>query len=159
MVMTYNPKEITQDIKSSLSQVGVLMDAPERAGSYVLVDDQDLVADSQIEGLEVLPINQAFQKYDWLKRDYAWKLIDPNKDEVTQNCYNQPVESGFFIRVKKGVKVEKPFQSALCMSKDQSVQALHNIVILEEGAELHLITGCVTESHNEHGQHQGLTQA
>ncbi len=159
MELTYNPQEITAEIKASLSQVGVLIDTPQRAGSYVLVDDRDLLSSSQIEGLEVMPIAEAYQKYDWLKRDYAWKLIDPEKDEVTRNCYHQEVESGFFIRVKKSVVVEEPFQSALCMSKNHSVQALHNIIILEEGAQLHLITGCVTENSIESGEHQGVTEA
>lgn len=159
MEMLYDPKMITAEIKASLSQVGVLMDTPQRAGSYVLVDDRDLLAASRIEGLEILPIAQAYRKYDWLKREYAWKLIDPEKDEVTRNCFQQPEESGFFIRVQKGVVVEEPFQSALCMAKNQSVQALHNIIILEEGAQLHLITGCVTESSIETGEHQGITEA
>ncbi len=133
------------DIKALLD-VGVVIDNGNRAGTYILRDYQYRVNPIPVGGLEVLPINSALKKYDWLREKYYSKLIKPDQDEVTAFCAEQETPSGYFIHVGKGVKIANAFQAGFCIASSQMVQAVHNIVILEEDAELHLITGCAAET-------------
>ena len=44
------------------------------------------------------------------------------------------------------------------MEKDGLSQQVHNIIIAEEGSELHMITGCATSSHSQRGLHVGFSE-
>ncbi|MDD4873567.1 MAG: SufD family Fe-S cluster assembly protein [Dehalococcoidales bacterium] len=44
------------------------------------------------------------------------------------------------------------------MNKAGAIQDVHNIIIAEEGSELHIITGCTTSLHNERGLHIGVSE-
>ncbi len=44
------------------------------------------------------------------------------------------------------------------MTRDDIVQAVHNIVILEEGASLNLVTGCTVHKGIKAGVHLGVTE-
>ena len=55
------------------------------------------------------------------------------------------------------VKVEVPIQTCLLMHKNMSLQAPHNIIIVGDNAELHVITGC-TIMREAPGIHAGVTE-
>ncbi len=95
---------------------------------------------SSIEGLEILPLKEALNKYDWLE-DYLWKLIDKNKDEYTKQVEDN---LGYFIRVKKNVHVKIPIQACLLIRKKEFRQKVHNIIIAEENSSIDILTGCAT---------------
>ncbi|MHA1862467.1 MAG: SufB/SufD family protein, partial [Candidatus Thorarchaeota archaeon] len=59
---------------------------------------------------------------------------------------------------KAGAKIAMPVQSCLIMKKNQTVQNVHNIIIAEEGSELHIITGCATPSNVEQSLHLGVSE-
>lgn len=145
------------DIKALLD-VGILIDNGNRAGTYILRDYQYRVNPILVDGLEVLPINDALKKYTWLREKYYGKLIKPDQDAVTAFCAKQEIPSGYFIHVNKGVKVANAFQAGFCMASSQMVQAVHNVVILEEDAELHLITGCAAEADVSLGMHFAISE-
>jgi Fe-S cluster assembly scaffold protein SufB len=44
------------------------------------------------------------------------------------------------------------------MSRARIVQNVHNIIIAEEGSEMHIITGCATSSKDEPGLHLGVSE-
>nr|MDA3821077.1 SufD family Fe-S cluster assembly protein [Bacteroidales bacterium] len=64
----------------------------------------------------------------------------------------------YFIRALPGVKTEHPVQSCLYIAKEGFSQNVHNIVIAEEGSELHIITGCATAPHLMSGLHVGVSE-
>ena len=129
------------DIKT-LSDVGISIENSSRAGTYILKDYQHLLTPTMTEGLEVLPISTALEKYDWLREKYYFNLIKADQDEVTKYCAEQEVPFGYYIHVDKGVKITNAYQAGFFMTCSQMAQAVHNVVVVEEDAELNLITGC-----------------
>jgi uncharacterized protein len=65
---------------------------------------------------------------------------------------------GYFIRALPGQKSVFPVQACLYLAKKQSIQNVHNIVIAEEGSELHIITGCTTAPRTDPGLHLGVSE-
>jgi Fe-S cluster assembly scaffold protein SufB len=54
--------------------------------------------------------------------------------------------------------VEEPLQSCLFIKGEKVGQSVHNVVILEEGAELHMLTGCAVSRETQHGAHLGISE-
>lgn len=146
------------DIKT-ISNVGVhLKETENHSGTYLLCDTDVFTLAEKNDGFECLPIALALQKYPWLGKKYWFKAVKKETDKYTA-ALSEIIPRGYFIHVKKGVKIEKSFQAALYTTVDNSAMGVHNIIILEEGAELHIITGCTNAKHVHRGVHLGITEA
>jgi len=155
-----NPNDqIRNQDAAALAEVGVFVEGEDRSGTYILRDFQPVCVLTATEGLELLPIAVALEKYEWLREKYYWKLVSADLDEVTAHVASQPEPQGVFVRVRKGCQVTVPCQSALYMASAGITQAVHNIIILEEDAELELITGCVTGHGVSRGTHWAVTES
>lgn len=142
---------------NSLESVGLLMKNNNRSGTYLLCGRDAFTITQNIEGLEILPIAEALEKYDWLKEKYWFKVLDKDQDKFTSTVAST-LPKGYFIHLKKGVKVKQPFQAGLFMIKERSTMTVHNIVILEEDSELHLITGCTNKTNIRKGIHLAISE-
>ncbi|NPB09965.1 MAG: SufD family Fe-S cluster assembly protein [Thermodesulfobacteria bacterium] len=148
-----SPEEIER-----FREVGVDPEETNRLGTFIQADCQVLSCHCEMpEGVELLPITEALRKYDWLARDYLWKAVPPDKDVFTK-ITAEDLDNGYFIRIRAGEKVIYPLQACLYIRTDQVAQRVHNIVIVEEGAELHIITGCTTGPHVVSGLHIGVSE-
>jgi Fe-S cluster assembly scaffold protein SufB len=155
-----NPNDqIRSQDAAALAEVGVFVEGEDRSGTYILRDFQPVCALTATEGLELLPIAVALEKYEWLREKYYWKLVPADLDEVTARVAAQPEPQGVFIRVRKECQVTVPCQTALYMASAGITQAVHNIILLEEDAELELITGCVTGHGVSRGTHWAVTES
>ncbi|XPV77842.1 MAG: SufB/SufD family protein [Desulfovibrio sp.] len=147
---------ISAEDKETLIMSGVDVDTDFKSGTFLQVDHSSVHCNSDDPGVEVMDINEAMDKYDGLP-DYAWNLIDKDKDDITRQTYEQ-THGGYFIRTKKGAKIEKPVQSCLFLKANSVGQNVHNIVVVEEDSELHIITGCSVSKHSGHGAHFGISE-
>jgi len=68
------------------------------------------------------------------------------------------LHDGYVIRALPGKRCMFPVQACLYISKDGLQQNVHNIIIAEEGSELHIITGCSTSPHARRGLHVGVSE-
>jgi Fe-S cluster assembly scaffold protein SufB len=127
-----------------------------RSGTYVQKDTSVVHAHSRQEGLEVIPITEALKRYDWV-RDYYWKLVAVDTDKYTARA-QLDLHNGYVIRALPGSKVIWPVQACMYMEKEGLSQNVHNIIIAEEGSELHIITGCATAAHFQRGLHVGISE-
>jgi uncharacterized protein len=152
------PEQIEQEDASALADVGVTVDQQKRSATYVLRDYLPLCVQTFMEGLEMMPIAQALEEYDWLRERYYWKLISPETDDITSAVAADPIPQGYFIRVKKGTKITRPAQAALYMAHDSLSQKVHNVVVMEDDTELHLITGCTTGHQVKEGIHLAVSE-
>ncbi|RJS71628.1 SufD family Fe-S cluster assembly protein, partial [ANME-2 cluster archaeon] len=132
--------EIEGEYKKSLLGVGYDPDGSERSGSFLQLDHSVLCSTTVQEGIEVLDSSEALEKYSWLS-DYFWRAVAADKDIYTKAVADKQT-GGYFIRAAPGVKSIFPLQAGLFIGKERLSQNVHNIVIVEEGAELHIITGC-----------------
>jgi hypothetical protein len=153
---------IAQDEAATLADVGVQIrpDEPEvRSATYVLRDHLPLCVQTYREGLEMLPIAEALRRYDWLRERYFWKLIAPDQDEVTRQVAAESEPHGYFIWVRQGTRITRPAQAGLFISHEGLAQKLHNVIVMEDDTELHLITGCTTGRAVRSGYHLAVNEA
>ena len=103
-----------------------------------------------------MAISQALDKYDWMA-DYWWQAVAVDTDKYTANIELNP-NDGYFIRALPGQKTVFPVQACLYLAKARLAQNVHNVIIAEEGSELHIITGCTTAHKGEPGLHMGVSE-
>ena len=143
---------------AALAAVGVDVRNNTRSATFIQRNLLPLCVYVHKPGLEMLPLAEALNRYDWLREKYYWQLVRPDLDEVTAEVSAQPEPQGFFIWVKQGTKLTAPAQAGLYMSHGNVAQLIHNIVILEEEAELNLITGCLTRLDVPDGVHYAVSE-
>jgi len=148
--------EIETADADQLLNVGVDREERERSATFIQKDSSVIHCKTCQDGIEVMGISQAQKQYPWLS-DYSWKGVSAGQDQFTTAAKNQPHE-GYFIRSQKGVKSKHPVQACLYIDKDGFSQNVHNIVIVEEDSELHMITGCATAPHLISGLHIGVSE-
>lgn len=142
--------------KNRILYAGVDLDACDGSALFMHMDQSTVHCESRDPGVELLDIKAAMKRYDGLP-DYAWKLVPRDKDEFTRNVAEN-VHGGYFIRTKPGAKIQKPVQSCLFLKADKAGQNVHNIVVVEEGSELHIMTGCSTAHSTTSAAHLGITE-
>lgn len=132
-------------------------DKEQRSANFLATDSNILDAHSAVEGLEILPIDTALEKYEWLK-DLFFTLVEKDKDTYVKEVASSEVRLGYFIRIKAGVKITLPVYTCYMINSDRFTQCTHNIIIAEENSELHLISGCTANAHISSGRHLGVTE-
>ncbi|WP_297261359.1 SufD family Fe-S cluster assembly protein [uncultured Desulfovibrio sp.] len=142
--------------RERLVLAGIDVQDKQVSGTFMQLNHADVHCGTRHEGLELMDIRAALAKYDGLPQHY-WRLLDPEKDEFTR-LTREHCNGGYFMRVTKGVKLTEPVQSCMFIKGHGAGQSIHNIVIVEEGAELHVLGGCATAHDAEHSAHLGITE-
>lgn len=150
-----DPRPLDQEDKKRLLMAGVDVDDARRSGSFLHMDHGNVHCRSNHPGVEILDIKAALKKYDL--SEYFWKLIAKDKDAYTRAAADN-LHGGYFVRVAAGVKVAEPLQSCLFIKGQKVGQNVHNIVIVEEGADLHMLTGCAVSRETQEGAHLGISE-
>ena len=152
-----DPSGLPARTKKRMLEAGVILDDPgQRAGTFIQMDNAPVHSSVRQEGVELMPVSQALERYDWLS-DYWWQAVAVDTDKYTASIeLNQ--HNGYFIRALPGYKTIYPVQACLYLAKARLAQNVHNIIIAEENSELHIITGCTTASDEEAGLHLGVSE-
>jgi Fe-S cluster assembly scaffold protein SufB len=152
-----DPSKLSTDTKNKMLAAGIMLDDPgQRTGTFIQIDNTPIHCSVKQEGVEVIAVSQAMQKYDWLG-DYYWKAVAVDTDKFTASV-ELGQNDGYFIRTSPGTKTDLPIQACLYLSKAKLAQNVHNIIVAEENSELHIITGCTTSLGNEPGMHMGVSE-
>ena len=151
-----NLDNLSEEDKKRMILAGVDAKETDRSGTYVQKDSAVVHAHSKQEGLEVISMKKALEQCDWIK-DYYWHLVDVDTDKYTARA-QLDLHDGYVIRALPGSKVIYPVQACLYLEKEGLSQNVHNIIIAEEGSELHIITGCATAAHLRRGLHVGVSE-
>lgn len=149
-------RDLPDDTKEKSMSVGIEAEEACRSGSFFQIDHSVILATAYQRGLEIMSISDALKKYDWLTR-YWWKAVNVDADQYT-SWAELKQNHGYFLRALPGAKVEFPLQACLFMTQEGLAQNVHNIIIAEEGSELHIITGCATASEMKTGLHIGISE-
>jgi len=154
----YLPKleDLPRAEQQDMLKVGVDVSGKGRTGTYIQKDHSVIHNSINQDGLEVISITEALEKYSWLQ-DYYWKNVAVDADMYTARAELHR-EHGYFIRVLPGVKTVWPVQACLYISQEGLIQDVHNIIIAEEGSELDIITGCTTGHGVDAGMHIGVSE-
>jgi len=146
---------LPEDVQTAALNAGVSLSG-ESAGDYFQVDQSAVHRGSSMEGIEVMDIAAALKEHSYLE-DYFWRLVPIDTDKYTADVGMHP-QAGYFIRAKPGTKTIFPLKTCLFMGGKNKRQRVHNVVIAEEGSDLHIITGCTTPSHAGKGLHLGVSE-
>ncbi|ABP66164.1 SufBD protein [Caldicellulosiruptor saccharolyticus DSM 8903] len=152
--------KLPEEIQKTILNAGIEVKEEGRVGSFLQVDHSVVykrLAQRYSGQLEILDINEALEKYPEVREKYFWKAVKPDRDKYTAFSAMHPAH-GYFIRVFKGQKVEKPVQACLLLQENARIQNVHNIVIVEEGAEVQIINGCTTAPKVKEGLHIGISE-
>ncbi len=149
-------EELEDLSEEELARAGVEKSGKERSGSFVQIDGTIVHRKAMEKGLEILGTREALEKYDWLW-DYYWKAVAVDADKYTADVELNPFE-GYFMRAMPGSRTIYPLQACLYIREPRFVQRVHNIIIAEEGSELHIITGCASRHEIEMGLHLGVSE-
>ncbi len=151
-----NPGSLPPADKERMLTTGIVLDeSSPRSGTFIQMDNTPMHTSVQDDGIEVMATSEAMAKYDWLK-DYWWKAVSPDADKYTAHVALNKGD-GYFIRAMPQAKTTFPVQACLYLAKAHLIQDVHNIIIAEEGSEIHIITGC-TVSRDEPGLHLGVSE-
>ena len=147
----FSPEE-----RSRLLTTGIELTDKDHAGTFLQADRAIVHCQTRQPGVEVLPITEALKRYDWV-REHLWRLVAVDADKYTASA-ELDLDNGYFIRALPGAKIQQPVESCLYLRTDRFAQHVHNLVVVEEGAELHLITGCATHPGVISGLHIGVSE-
>jgi hypothetical protein len=138
--------------KEVIASAGIDLEEKMRSASFLQQDAQTCFSRSLIDGVEILRIEDALKEYPEAEEYYgsSFKLLGRE--------YPQDTEGGYFIRVKKGKTIELPIQACLFLKAEGFKQRVHNLIIIEEGAKVHLITGCSAAKSADEGFHLGISE-
>jgi hypothetical protein len=147
---------IPREEQNRLIMSGLDVTGTGRGGTYFQKDTSVVHCHSNEEGIEVMPVTEALKKHDWVK-EYFWKLVPVDQDKYTASAFLE-LHDGYVIRALPGSKSIYPIQACLYLDKENLQQNVHNLIIAEEGSELHIITGCATSPHMRRGVHVGISE-
>lgn len=148
--------QISKEMKEEMLAAGVDLDSDHK--TFLLVGGESSQKEQAPDpNFELLSIEKALEKYPYIGEQYLWKLVSPEKDDFTREVA-QETQGGYFIRVKKDHKEFLPLQACFYIKESYYKQKVHNLIVLEEGAELHIINGCVSSHKSDQAQHLGITE-
>ncbi len=152
-------KELGAEMKEKLTRIGLIIAEESGAGTYLQRDQTASLCNTRSKGVEVLPIRQAMQKYNWLK-DYSWKALKAGTDAFTNDVASAPpdVVQGYFIHGLPGMVERSPVQTCLYVESKNTKQVVHNIIIAEEGSEINIVTGCMAHGGIGRAMHEGISE-
>jgi hypothetical protein len=148
--------ELAEVDRQRMAKAGVDARGKERSGSFVQLDNSVVHRAVQEKGIEILGTREALDKYDWLQ-EYMWKTVDVDADKFTA-AVELDHFNGYFIRALPGAHTVFPVQACLYIKQGGLAQRVHNIIIAEEGSELHIITGCTSDAKLPAGLHLGVSE-
>ncbi len=155
---SYDPdyRGFTPEERGQLLKAGIELTDLEHAGTFLQADAAVVHCQANREGVEVLPITEALTRHSWLS-DLLWTLVPVDADKYTANT-ELFLDNGYFIRALPGARVAEPVEACLYLKTDRFAQHVHNIVVVEPGAHLHIITGCTTHPRVRSGLHVGVSE-
>jgi hypothetical protein len=154
----YDPeyRQFQEEERRHLLKAGIELTDVDHAGTYLQADTAVVHCRASIPGVEVLPVTEAVQRYDWAK-EHLWRLVAVDADKYTARAELE-LDNGYFIRALPGAQVPQPVEACLYLRTDRFAQHVHNLVVVEEGARLHIITGCTTHPQVQSGLHIGVSE-
>jgi len=148
--------QVSETDRQQLRMAGVDVDETDRSGTFLQFDQSRVHCRASNPDVEILGIEAALERYQGLP-DYYWKALDPDKDDFTRQTAKE-VHGGYFIRTKKGAVIPHPVQSCLYIKGKDVAQAVHNVVVVEEDSDVHIITGCATAHGVQSALHLGISE-
>ncbi len=149
-------RQFSPEERRHLLKAGVELTDEDHAGTFFQADSRVIHCQVNQEGVEILPITEARDRYPEVS-EHLWRLVAVDADKYTAQA-ELALDNGYFIRALPGAQVAKPVETCLYIKTERFSQHVHNLVIVEPGASLHIITGCTTHPGVRSGLHIGVSE-
>ncbi|HSV42308.1 MAG TPA: SufD family Fe-S cluster assembly protein, partial [Methanomassiliicoccales archaeon] len=149
-------EDLKEEDRRTLLNVGVIPSAEGRSGSFLLMDNSVVHTQQRGPGVEVMNLRNALKVHDWVK-DYSWKAVMADADKYTARTFLEDAD-GYFIHSLPGQKIKNPVQTCLMLKSKDTAQTVHNVIVVDEGSELEVVTGCSTSKHVDKALHLGISE-
>ncbi|WP_231119339.1 SufD family Fe-S cluster assembly protein [Rhodovulum sp. MB263] len=144
--------DLTNAERDILHDVG-FADETTRAGTSVLADHRMRMALSNDPDVVILPLAEALKSYDFVQ-GLMFGLVDPEEnDHIRLVAEHMHDPLGHFIWVRPGARVRLPVQSFTLMETPQARQFTHDITLIDEGAEVEMVSGSGVPADLRKGRH------
>lgn len=144
--------QLTNEERDILHDVG-FDDPQSRAATGVLADRAMRIAMTTDPGVEILPLAEALRTYDFVQ-DLMFGLVSPEANEhIAMVAEHMHDPLGHFVWVKPGAKVKLPVQTFTLLETPQGRQFTHDITLIDEGAEVEMISGSAVPGSVHKGRH------
>ncbi|MCX2932040.1 SufD family Fe-S cluster assembly protein [Mycobacterium sp. CVI_P3] len=114
------------------------------AGTCVIVDDDVRRISVFEDGVEILPISDALQRYSWI-RDLTGSELSPELH-------------GYFIWVHEGVELTKPLQAFTLLATPGHAQSVHNVTVIDRNAKVEMLSGTTVGPFVTEGRHSPIRE-
>ncbi|MBJ3778454.1 SufD family Fe-S cluster assembly protein [Acuticoccus mangrovi] len=149
---------LSNEERNFLAPVGYEDDA-RRSGTCILVDQSVRYVHSEDPQVEIMPLKDALGLYSWVQ-DLMFGLISPDENEHVKLAAERTEDPvGHFVRVREGAKVRLPLQTFSVIGTPQGRQFIHDITVIEKGAEVEMISGSAVPESVRAGHHVSIGEA
>lgn len=131
---------------------GIDLTLKTRSAGFFQQDNRVEFSGSLIDGVDILRIEEALDRFPWAKEYYGSAFRSLGRE------YPLDTEGGYFIRVKQDTVIQLPIQACLFLKRQGFRQKVHNVVIVEEGARVYLVTGCSASESADESFHLGISE-
>lgn len=135
-----------------LTEVG-FDDPSSRSGTAILIDHAMRMTQTNSDDVVIMPLAEALKTFEFVQ-DLMFSQIAPDADEyVAQVAEHMDEPLGHFIWVKPGAKLSLPVQSFTVLESPQGRQFTHDITLIDQGAEVEMVSGNVVPGSVHRGRH------
>ncbi|MEO0634903.1 MAG: SufD family Fe-S cluster assembly protein, partial [Pseudomonadota bacterium] len=109
-------------------------------------------------GVEIMPLAEALRTYDFVQ-DLMFSLVDPEENDhirMVAEHIHDPL--GHFVWVKSGANVQLPVQTFTLLQTPQARQFTHDVTLIDEGAEVEMISGAAAPMDVHRGRHISICE-
>lgn len=150
-------EDLKPDVRERLHRIG-LRGESHHAGTAVVVDQGVPVALESNPDVEVLPLAEALRRHPWVQ-DLMFGLIDAEENEQIRQVTERTQDPvGYFVHVLPGAKVSLPVQLFTLLGRPQGRQYLHSVIVVDEDAELEIISGSTVSPDVRAGRHISISE-
>jgi Fe-S cluster assembly protein SufB len=142
--------DVPEQIKATFEKLGI----PEAERKFLAgvgaQYDSEVVYHSVREELQKIGVvfmgtDQALKEYPEIFRKYYGTVV-PHEDNKFSALNGAVWSGGSFVYVPKGVEVPLPLQAYFRINGENTGQFERTLIVVEEGAKVHYIEGCVSDS-------------
>lgn len=156
-VREFSPVEVSlQDAAVKSARATVAIEAARSAGVYLQLESSVLEAEARFPGVEIMPIEEALERYPDVMRELFWNAVPVDEDKYTAIAELRG-RGGVFLRVKSRARIVVPVHLCFFMRSSGSLQAPHNVIVAESGSDVYVVSGC-TMMTEAPALHAGVTE-
>ena len=147
-------EDVPDDIKNTFEKLGIPeAERKSLAGVGAQYDSEvvyhNVQEDVAAQGVIYTDFESALKSPEWgpMVKEYFMHLVPPT-DHKFAALHGAVWSGGSFVYVPKNVKVKIPLQSYFRLNAAGAGQFEHTLIIVDEGANLHIIEGCSAPKYN-----------